>query len=32
MNHKTWISIVLDEGLTDDEVMAFIETSFRLTE
>lgn len=32
MNHKTWISIVLDESLTDDEVMTFIETSFRLTE
>ena len=32
MNHKTWISIVLDDGLSDDEVMTFIEASFRLTE
>lgn len=32
MSHKTWISIVLDESLSDDAIMGFIENSFRLTE
>lgn len=31
MNHKTWISIVLDESLSDDEIMTFVENSFNLT-
>lgn len=32
MNHRTWISVVLDETVSDEKVMALIETSFALTE
>lgn len=32
MNHRTWISVVLDETVPDEKVMALIETSFALTE
>ena len=31
MNHQNWISVVLDETLTDDEIMRHISESFRLT-
>ncbi|MBO5513544.1 MAG: MGMT family protein [Mogibacterium sp.] len=31
MNHKTWISVVLDDGLPDDKVKALIRRSFDLT-
>ena len=31
MNHKTWISVILDESLPDDEVMKLIRQSFELT-
>ena len=31
MNHRTWISVVLDETLSDETVMCLIETSFDLT-
>ena len=32
MNHKLWISVVLNDTLTDDAVMALVNDSFRLTE
>lgn len=32
MNHKTWISVVLDDTQTDEAIMAWIEGSYRLTE
>lgn len=32
MNHKSWITVTLDDTLSDDAVMEMIETSFRLTE
>lgn len=32
MNHRTWISVVLDETVSDEKVMALIGTSFALTE
>jgi predicted DNA-binding protein (MmcQ/YjbR family) len=32
MNHRTWISVVLDETVSDEKIMALIETSFALTE
>ena len=32
MNHTHWISVTLDDSLTDNRVMQLIETSFRLTE
>ena len=32
MNHKSWITVTLDDMLSDDAVMTMIETSFRLTE
>lgn len=31
MNHKSWITVTLDDTLSDDEVMEHIETSFRMT-
>ena len=31
MNHKNWISVVLNETVFDDEVMKLIDTSFSLT-
>jgi len=31
MNHKQWISVVLNDTLTDDEIMRHISESFRLT-
>ncbi|MBQ6332939.1 MAG: MmcQ/YjbR family DNA-binding protein [Clostridia bacterium] len=31
MNHKLWITVTLDDTLSDDEVMALTETSFRMT-
>ncbi|WP_455089335.1 MmcQ/YjbR family DNA-binding protein [Peptoanaerobacter stomatis] len=31
MNHKHWISVVLNETLSDNEVMKLIENSFSLT-
>ena len=32
MNHKMWITVSLDDTLTDGEVMALIDKSFKLTE
>ena len=32
MNHTHWISVTLDDSLTDNRVMQLTETSFRLTE
>ena len=31
MNHKNWISVTLDDRLTDEEVMSLIDSSFMLT-
>ncbi|MBR0507763.1 MAG: MmcQ/YjbR family DNA-binding protein [Clostridia bacterium] len=31
MNHKSWITVTLDDTLSDDEVMAHVKTSFRMT-
>ncbi|MBQ9572881.1 MAG: hypothetical protein IJR22_05775 [Acidaminococcaceae bacterium] len=31
MNHTHWISVTLDDSLSDDRVMQLVETSFRLT-
>ena len=31
MNHKMWISIVLDETISDDKIMKLIQCSFDLT-
>ena len=31
MSHKSWISVILDGTLTDDEVMELVENSFALT-
>lgn len=31
MNHKTWISVVLDETLPDEKILDFIGTSYQLT-
>lgn len=31
MNHKSWITVTLDDTLSDDKVMALTETSFRMT-
>ena len=31
MNHKCWITVTLDDTLSDDEVMALTETSFCMT-
>lgn len=31
MNHKSWITVALDETLSDDAVAALVETSFRMT-
>ena len=31
MNHKYWVSVVLDDQLGDDDVMRLIDESFRLT-
>ncbi len=31
MNHKNWVSIVLNDTLSDDTIMKFVEDSFRLT-
>ncbi len=31
MNHKSWITVALDDTLSDDEVTALIQTSFRMT-
>jgi predicted DNA-binding protein (MmcQ/YjbR family) len=31
MNHQTWISVVLDESMSDDAVMKLIRQSFELT-
>ena len=32
MNHRLWISVVLDDTLTDEAVMELIDDSFRLTD
>lgn len=32
MNHKSWISVTLDETLSDDAVLALVGVSFRMTE
>lgn len=32
MNKKNWISIILDNTLSDDEIMSYIEESHRFTE
>lgn len=32
MNHRSWISVTLDDTLSDDAVMALLKTSFRMTE
>ena len=32
MNHKKWISVVLDDTLRDEDIMELIDDSFRLTE
>lgn len=32
MNHKNWISVMLDDSLSDDDIMILIEESFALTE
>lgn len=31
MNHKTWISVVLDETLPDEKIWELIDTSYQLT-
>lgn len=31
MNHKTWISVLLNDTLTDDRIMELVDDSFRLT-
>lgn len=31
MNHKTWISVVLDETLADEKILELIDTSYQLT-
>ena len=31
MNHKSWITVTLDDTLSDDEIMALTEISFRMT-
>ena len=31
MNHKTWISVVLDDTQTDEAIIQWIEDSYRLT-
>lgn len=31
MNHKTWISIILDDSLDDETVMSFVKQSYALT-
>ena len=31
MNHKTWISVVLDDTLSDESIMDFINTIYQLT-
>ena len=31
MNHKTWISVVLDDTICDDKIMELIQSSFDLT-
>lgn len=31
MNHRTWISVLLDDTVTDEKIMSLIETSFALT-
>ena len=31
MNHKTWISVVLDETLADEKIWELIDTSYQLT-
>lgn len=31
MNHKMWISVVLDETLPDERILEFIDTSYQLT-
>ncbi|MFR0594388.1 MmcQ/YjbR family DNA-binding protein [Limosilactobacillus mucosae] len=31
MNHKYWISVILDDQLSDDDLMKMIDESFRLT-
>ena len=31
MNHKTWISVVLDETLADEKIGELINTSYQLT-
>lgn len=32
MNHKTWITVVLDDTVPDDTVMALVEESYKLTD
>lgn len=32
MNHRTWISVVLDDTQTDATIMKWINDSYRLTE
>lgn len=31
MNHKTWISVVLDDTQTDEAIMQWIDDSYQLT-
>lgn len=31
MNHKMWISVVLDDTICDDKIMELIQSSFDLT-
>lgn len=31
MNKQHWISVILDDTITDDEIASFVECSFRLT-
>ena len=31
MNHKLWISVVLDDTLPDEKIMSLVQTSYQLT-
>ena len=31
MNHKTWLSIVLNDALKDEDIMALVQRSYDLT-
>ena len=32
MNHKLWVSVVLDDSLADEDILELIKTSYLLTE